>query len=87
MDDSLERRRSCLGLFFEGGNLKRFDIPQTVMQRFVRWSPNGSATAFANRTDGDKEIWLQPFDGKRERQLTAFKAARTQAFYWSPDVS
>lgn len=87
LDPELEKSRWSIGIVpVEGGaRLKRFDFPATVTQRSVRWSPDGRSIAFANTPDGSSDIWLQPLDGGRSRQLTGFKAANILAFDWSPD--
>ncbi len=87
LDAQLDKSRWEIGVVPAGGGarLKRFDFPPTVTQRFVRWSPDGSSIAFANTQNGGSDIWLQPLDGKRQRQLTGFKAANILAFDWSPD--
>ena len=55
------------------------------MDRFIRWSPDGSSIAFANTPNGGSDIWLQPIGGGRPHKLTDFKAANILAFDWSPD--
>lgn len=87
LDPDLERSRWCIGVVpAAGGNrTKRFELPPTINRRLVRWNKDGSAIAFINRTGGDSDIWLQPLDGGRQRQLTNFKASNIQAFQWSPN--
>lgn len=65
--------------------MKRFDFPPTVVQRFVRWSPDRQSIAYANNPGGLSDIWLQPVDGSPPKQLTSFKAEQILAFDWSRD--
>ena len=87
LDSQMDKSRWGIGIVpIDGGTrLKRFDFPPTVKQRFVGWSPDGSSIAFPNTLNGGSDIWLQPLDGKRQRQLTGFKAENILAFDWSPD--
>ena len=68
-----------------GPRLKRFDFPPTLTWRFVRWSPDRQAIAYANNPGGLSDIWLQPLDGSRPRRLTDFKTEQIIAFDWSRD--
>jgi len=86
LDSELDRSRWSIGIVpaASGVRVKRFDFPPTVAQRFVRWTLDGRSIAFVNTLDGGSDIWLQPLDGSRPRQLTDFKASNIQAFDWSP---
>lgn len=68
-----------------GARLKQFDLPPTLVWRFVRWSPDRQSIAYANNPGGLSDIWLQPLDGGPPRQLTDFKAEQIIAFDWSRD--
>jgi Tol biopolymer transport system component len=87
LDIELKPSRWGVGIIsIDGGaRLKRFDFPPTVVERYVRWSPDGRSIAFVNSPGGSSDIWLQPLDGRLPKQLTDFSAERIQAFEWSPD--
>lgn len=87
LDPELERSRWGIGIVPVGGGsrLTRFDFPPTVVDRYVRWSPDGRSVAFVNSPGGRSDIWLQPLDGGPQKQLTNFQAERIVAFAWSPD--
>jgi Tol biopolymer transport system component len=68
-----------------GPLLKRFDFPQSVESRFVRWTPDSRSIAYANRSNGASEIWLQALDGRQPNQLTRFGADEIVLFDWSRD--
>lgn len=87
LDPELERSRWGIGIVpaSGGSRLRRFDFPPTVLQRYVRWSPDGRSIAFLNSPGGSSDIWLQPLDGGPQKQLTNFKAERILAFDWSRD--
>jgi Tol biopolymer transport system component len=87
LDIDLKPSRWGIGIIpSEGGaRLKRFDFPQTVTDRYVRWSPDGRSIAFVNSPGGYADIWLQPLDGNRPKPLTDFRAEQIVAFDWSKD--
>lgn len=87
LDSKFDRSRWSIGVVgMDGGErTMRFDLPPTVTQRSVRWSPDARSVAFANVIDGSANIWLQPVDGRRPDQITWFKSENILAFDWSPD--
>jgi Tol biopolymer transport system component/DNA-binding winged helix-turn-helix (wHTH) protein len=87
LDVDLKPSRWGIGIISSGGGqrLNRFDFPPTVVDRNVRWSPDGKSVAFLNSPGGRTDVWLQPLDGSAPKQLTNFKAEQIIAFDWSPD--
>jgi len=85
LDLDLKPSRWGIGIISSDGGqrLKRFDFPPTVLDRHVRWSPDGKSIAFVNSPGGRTDIWLQPLDGSAPKQLTHFKAEQITAFDWS----
>jgi serine/threonine protein kinase len=55
----------------------------------VTWSPqftpDGSALVYSIREKGVDNLWLQPLDGSRGRQITNFQFDTIQNFHFSPD--
>jgi serine/threonine protein kinase len=48
-------------------------------------TPDGKAVAYPIRENGVDNLWLQPLDGSRGRQITSFDAEQILNFRWSPD--
>jgi Tol biopolymer transport system component/DNA-binding winged helix-turn-helix (wHTH) protein len=70
----------------DGGRpVKSFALPPTVVERVVRWTPDGQAVAYIDSSGGVDNIWAQPLDGSPPLQLTNFKADKIRAFDWSRD--
>ena len=49
------------------------------------FSPDGKALAFVISQKGVNNIWLQPLDGSKGRQITNFNTEKIQAFRWSAE--
>jgi len=50
-----------------------------------RFTPDGKALAVVVEEKGVDNIWLQPLDGSKGRQITDFKSEEITGFRWSPD--
>jgi Tol biopolymer transport system component len=50
-----------------------------------RFSPDGKGVVYPIREKGADELWLQPLDGGRGRQLTNFGSLKIYSYQWSPD--
>jgi len=51
----------------------------------IRFSPDGKAVVYPVRTAGVDNLWLQPLDGSKGRQITQFPAEHIVDFHWSFD--
>jgi serine/threonine protein kinase len=51
----------------------------------VNFTPDGKAVAYPIRENGVDNLWVQPLDGSRGRQLTNFDSDQILNFRWSPD--
>jgi Tol biopolymer transport system component len=70
---------------FEGGEpLRTFDIP-ALPNLSLRWTPDGRAVAYVDTQGGVSNIFAQPLDGGKARQLTDFKQERIFSFGYSRD--
>jgi eukaryotic-like serine/threonine-protein kinase len=49
--------------------------------------PGGTAVVYPVRENGVDNLWLQPLDGSRGRQVTNFPSDQIQSFAFSPDGS
>jgi len=52
---------------------------------FVSFTPDGKALAYAIEDNGVDNIWEQPLDGSKGRQITNFPSEHIGYFTWSPD--
>jgi len=71
-------------LSLEGGQPKPIGDWPALFGR-LRWTPDGSAIAYAARQAGGGNIWAQPIDGSAPRQLTHWNPAPIFSFDWSRD--
>ena len=51
----------------------------------LRFSSDGKGVVYPARDNGVDNLWLQPLDGSRGRQITDFKSERIRDFHWSFD--
>ena len=59
--------------------------PDPRIGRNVAFSPDGKALVYLIRANGVENLWLQPLDGSRGRQITNFPAEVIEAFHFSRD--
>ena len=87
MDGTRANSPWCIGIVSASGGemIAKFDIPATVISRFVNWTPDGKNLAYINATGGVSNIWIQPLDGGSARQITNYESGRILAFDWSRD--
>lgn len=87
LDSSLDRSRWSIGVVsIDGGpQFMRFDLPNTMAERFVSFTPDSRSIAFPNIENGTSDIWIQPLTGGPSRRLTNFNSPSIQSFAWSPD--
>jgi serine/threonine protein kinase len=50
-----------------------------------RFTPDGNAIVYPIRENGLENLWLQPLDGSRGREITNFQSDTIQMFEFSPD--
>ena len=51
----------------------------------LRYSPDGKAVVYPIRVAGVDNLWLQPLDGSKGRQITNFPSEHIIDFHWSFD--
>ena len=51
----------------------------------LRFSPDGKGIVYPSRENGVDNLWLQPLDGSKGRNVTDFKSERIYDFHWSFD--
>ncbi|GEM_PF-3577763 len=89
LDSSFERSRWGIGISSveDGTRVKRFDFAPTVVERLVKWTPDGKGIAFLNSPNGVPNVWIQPLDGGDPKPLTDFPSDNVIAFNWNSDGS
>ena len=51
----------------------------------IHFTPDGKAVALLIEDKGVDNVWIQPLDGSKGRQITHFDSQYIQDFRWSPD--
>jgi Tol biopolymer transport system component len=64
--------------------MKFCEIPQPNYE-LLRWTPDGRALTYTVTNAGVSNIWLQPIDGGRPKQITNFKEDQIFRMAWSHD--
>jgi Tol biopolymer transport system component/DNA-binding winged helix-turn-helix (wHTH) protein len=84
--DEQTRRRVIAIISFTGGDpvkvFKEMPLPDAGI---LRWTPDGRGLTYILTRDGVSNIWLQPLDGGRPKQLTNFREDRIFRLAWSRD--
>jgi serine/threonine protein kinase/Tol biopolymer transport system component len=74
---------------FEGGaTLNVFDVAPTVQVQWdspLHWSADGRYLVYVDHSGGIDNLWGQPIDGGKPKQLTNFDDSRIFAFGWTRD--
>ncbi len=70
----------------DGGKiLQSLDVPGSVAERVMRWSPDGEAMYYVSTVGDVGNIWSLPLDGTPPQPMTNFKSHRLEDFTLSPD--
>jgi eukaryotic-like serine/threonine-protein kinase len=64
---------------------KELSIGSANTGNAIRFMPDGKAVAYGVEDKGVDNIWVQPLDSSKGRQLTKFTSQRIGGFAWSPD--
>ena len=59
--------------------------PDPRISGLVEFTPDGKALAYPITENGVSNLWIQPLDGSKGRQITNFKSGTFNGFRWSPD--
>jgi eukaryotic-like serine/threonine-protein kinase len=68
----------------DSGQSRQVDFERPVFG-LVRFSHDGKAVVYPVRENGVDNLWLQPLDGSKGRQITNFASERIYDFHWSFD--
>ena len=70
----------------EGGSiLRRLDVPATLKESVIRWSPDNQALFYISSVGSVGNIRALPLDGSQIKPLTNFKSHSIDNFAFSPD--
>jgi len=61
------------------------DVDSRVANNFLQFSPDGKSVAYVITDPGADNIWVQPLEGTKGRQVTSFTSKGIFDFHWSPD--
>jgi serine/threonine protein kinase/Tol biopolymer transport system component len=64
---------------------RRIMTPDPRVSGLVEFTPDGKAVAYPITDNGVVNLWIQPLDGSKGRQITNFKSGAFNGFRWSPD--
>jgi Tol biopolymer transport system component len=67
-----------------GPPAKEFTLPG--FSEMLRWSPDGHSLHYLLTNDGVTNLWEQPLNGEKARQVTHFNAGRIFDFTWTRDA-
>ncbi|MGA9979858.1 MAG: hypothetical protein WBQ08_14640 [Candidatus Sulfotelmatobacter sp.] len=60
-------------------------LPEPTSSFNFHFTPDGKVGAFVRERKGVDNIWIQPMDAAKARQLTNYKSEAIQDFRWSPN--
>ena len=75
--------RGVVVLPAEGGKPRKSFLWPDGFQ--LRWAPSGNALTYGREVDGVGNLWSQPLDGGRPRQITSFTSLQIFSYDWAPD--
>ncbi|MCI0662673.1 MAG: winged helix-turn-helix domain-containing protein [Acidobacteria bacterium] len=84
-DEKINRMFAAIFPFEGGEPIKVFDQMPAPAWGLLRWTPDGRALTYIVTKDGVSNIWLQPVDGGRPKQLTHFNEDQIFRLAWSHD--
>jgi Tol biopolymer transport system component len=91
-NDGQPNSRWKIGYFSSanGSLVKTYDVATTVQvswDALLRWSADGRSLTYVNNVGGVENVWAQPIDAGRAKQLTNFTDSRILSFAWSREGS
>lgn len=69
----------------DGSMLRSFTMPENIIGRVVRWTPDNSAIVYAKANGNVGNLWRQALDGSPPVQITNFNNETIADFAWSQD--
>jgi eukaryotic-like serine/threonine-protein kinase len=68
----------------DSGKVRQLDL-ERGLYGLLRFAPDGKAVVYPTRENGVDNLWRQPLDGSKGRQITDFTSEHIYDFHWSPD--
>jgi len=68
----------------DSGQTKKMDF-ERLRYGLIRFSPDGNAVVYPTRENGVDNLWRQPLDGSKGKQITDFTSEHIYDFHWSFD--
>ena len=65
--------------------MQSFKLPDTVLQRIARWTPDGQGVVYISAVGSIANLWRQPLDGSPPTQLTYFDKETIDIFDWDSE--
>ncbi|MGC2368079.1 MAG: hypothetical protein WA474_03375, partial [Candidatus Sulfotelmatobacter sp.] len=84
LDHSAGHKDKLVLVDTESGKAKFLDFDR-LRFGLVRFSRDGKAIVYPTRENGVDNLWLQPLDGSKGRQITNFSSEHIYDFHWSFD--
>ena len=84
LEHSAEHKDKLALVDTETGKAKLLDFDR-LRFGLVRFSRDGKAIVYPTRENGVDNLWLQPLDGSKGRQITNFTSEHIYDFHWSFD--
>jgi Tol biopolymer transport system component len=84
VEHSGEHKERLAVVDLASGQAKMMDFDR-LRFGLLRFSPDGKAVVYPARESGVDNLWLQPLDGSKGRQITDFTSERIYDFHWSFD--
>jgi eukaryotic-like serine/threonine-protein kinase len=84
LEHSGEHKQMLAVVATDSGQTKRMEFERFTFGP-VRFSRDGKAVVYPTRESGVDNLWLQPLDGSKGRQITDFTSEHIYDFHWSFD--
>ncbi len=68
-----------------GSAARLVDVDPRIRGNSLQFTPDGKGVAYAIADARADNLWLQPLDGSKGRQITNFTSKQISEFHWSPD--
>ncbi len=84
LEHSGEHKEKLVLLATDSGQAKLLEMDH-IRLGLLRFSPGGKGVVYSIRDNGIDNLWQQPLDGSKGKQITDFKAEHIYDFHWSFD--